>query len=92
VGFGARIVIGGFCLEPEEIYIPSAQMRRLKVHFAAGEEQQDLDLALRSIADGQIDVTPWLGSRIGLSGVEDALIQMRDPSAPVRTVVDPRRV
>jgi 2-desacetyl-2-hydroxyethyl bacteriochlorophyllide A dehydrogenase len=91
VGFGARIVIGGFCLEPEEIYIPNAQSKRLRIHFAAGEEQQDLDLALRSIADGKIDITPWLGGRIGLSGVEDALNAMSSPTAPIRTVVDPRR-
>jgi 2-desacetyl-2-hydroxyethyl bacteriochlorophyllide A dehydrogenase len=91
VGFGARIVIGGFCLEPEELYVPSAQMRRLKINFAAGEEQQDLDLALRSIADGKIDITPWLGTPVGLAGVEDALNQMIDPSTPVRIVVDPRR-
>jgi hypothetical protein len=43
-------------------------MKRLKINFAAGEEQQDLDLALRSIADGKIDVTPWLGTRVGLNG------------------------
>jgi 2-desacetyl-2-hydroxyethyl bacteriochlorophyllide A dehydrogenase len=90
VSFGARIVIGGFCLEPEELYVPSAQMRRLKFNFAAGEEQQDLDLAMRSIADGTIDVTPWLGGRIGLTGVERALREMLDPASPVRTVVDPR--
>jgi threonine dehydrogenase-like Zn-dependent dehydrogenase len=92
VGFGARIVIGGFCLEPEEIYIPNAQSKRLRIHFAAGEEQQDLDLALRSIADGKIDITPWLGGRIGLAGVEDALNAMSSPTAPIRTVVDPRRI
>jgi threonine dehydrogenase-like Zn-dependent dehydrogenase len=92
VGFGARIVIGGFCLEPEELYVPSGQMRRLKIYFAAGEEQQDLDLALRSIADGKLDIASWLGDRIGLTGVEHALHAMSDASAPVRTVVDPRRM
>jgi threonine dehydrogenase-like Zn-dependent dehydrogenase len=92
VGFGARIVIGGFCLEPEQLYVPSGQMRRLKIYFAAGEEQQDLDLALRSIADGKIDISPWLGGRIGLTGVDAALHAMESPSAPVRTVVDPRRM
>jgi len=91
VGFGARIVIGGFCLEPEQLYVPPAQMKRLQIYFAAGEEQQDLDLALRSIAEGTIDVTSWLGEGIGLSDVDSALRAMRDPSSPVRTVVDPRR-
>src|SRR5262245_58160694 len=73
VGFGARIVIGGFCLEPEEIYVPSAQMRRLKINFAAGEEQQDLDLALRSIAEGTIDIGHWSSERVGLTRVARAL-------------------
>ncbi|HET8710859.1 MAG TPA: alcohol dehydrogenase catalytic domain-containing protein [Spongiibacteraceae bacterium] len=91
VGFGAKIVMGGFCIDPEEIFVPCGQMKRLKIHFACGEEQQDLDLALRAIADGRIDVTPWLsGPRIGLSGVADALEKMKSPTAPVRTVVDPR--
>src|SRR5271155_3037390 len=52
IGAGARIVMGGFCLEPEHLYVPCAQLKRLKINFAGGEEQQDLDLALRSIADG----------------------------------------
>jgi threonine dehydrogenase-like Zn-dependent dehydrogenase len=92
VGFGARIVIGGFCLEPEELYVPSGQMRRLKIFFAAGEEQQDLDLALRSIVDGKVDINAWIGGRIGLGGVADALHAMGSAAAPVRTVVDPRRM
>jgi len=92
VGFGARIVIGGFCLEPEQLYVPSGQMRRLKLFFAAGEEQQDLDLALRSIANGKIDIASWIGASIGLSGVDAALHEMGTSAAPVRTVVDPRRM
>jgi threonine dehydrogenase-like Zn-dependent dehydrogenase len=92
VGFGARIVIGGFCLEPESLYVPAGQMRRLKIFFAAGEEQQDLDLALRLIADGRVDIGAWVGARIGLSGVDAALQAMSSPTAPVRTVVDPRRL
>ena len=92
LGFGARIVIGGFCLEPEQIYVPCAQAKRLKINFACGEEKQDMDLALKSIADGTIDIRPWLGGRIGLNGVADALQKMTNPSSPIRTVVDPRRM
>jgi len=91
VGFGARIVMGGFCLDPETLYVPTAQMKRLKINFACGEEQQDMELALRSIADGAIDMRPWLGERIGLGAVGDALLKMSDPSSPVRTIVDPRQ-
>jgi threonine dehydrogenase-like Zn-dependent dehydrogenase len=92
VGFGARIVIGGFCLEPEQLYVPSAQSKRLKINFACGEEPQDMELALRSIADGRIDVRPWLGACIGLGEVGGALAKMNDPASPVRTVADPRQL
>jgi threonine dehydrogenase-like Zn-dependent dehydrogenase len=92
VGFGARIVIGGFCLEPEQLYVPSGQMRRLKIYFAAGEERQDMELALRSIADGKVDISAWLGGRVGLGGVSDALHAMSSATSPVRTVVDPRKM
>jgi len=89
--FDGRIVMGGYCMEPESLYIFAAQNKRLNVQFAGGEEPQDMDLAMRAIADGRIDVTPWLGERIGLTGVDAALHGMTAPGAPVRTVVDPRR-
>lgn len=90
--FDARIVMGGYCMEPEQLYVFAAQNKRLTVHFACGEESQDMQLALRSIADGSIDVAPWVGSRIGLSGVAQALGDMSGPRAPIRTVVDPRKL
>ncbi len=91
VGFDARIVMGGYCMEAEQFFVFAAQNKRLTVHFAAGEEQQDMDLALRSIADGTIDVRPWLSERIGLGAVADAVAKMSGPMAPVRSLVDPRR-
>jgi len=91
VGFEARIVMGGYCMEAESLFVFAAQNKRLTIHFAAGEEQQDMELALRSIADGSIDVRPWLSERIGLRDVAAAVATMSGPSAPIRHVVDPRR-
>ena len=88
--FDGRIVMGGYCMEPEPLFVFAAQNKRLNIQFAGGEEPQDMDLALRSIADGRIDVTPWLGGRVGLSGVADAIANLSGPGTPVRTVVDPR--
>ncbi len=88
--FDGRIVMGGYCMEPESLYVFAAQNKRLNIQFAGGEEPRDMDLAMRAIADGRIDVTPWLGGRIGLSGVAQAVAELSGPAAPVRTVVDPR--
>jgi|HubBroStandDraft_1064217.scaffolds.fasta_scaffold00032_57 threonine dehydrogenase-like Zn-dependent dehydrogenase len=92
VGFEARIVMGGYCMEPEQFYVFAAQNKRLTVNFAGGEEAEDMALALRSIADGSIDIRPWLGARIGLGGVAEAVAEMSGPAAPIRSVVDPRRM
>jgi 2-desacetyl-2-hydroxyethyl bacteriochlorophyllide A dehydrogenase len=92
VRFDSRIVMGGYCMEAEQLYIFAAQNKRLTVHFAGGEEPQDMDLAMRAIADGRIDVRPWLGERIGVNGVASAIAAMSGPTAPVRTVVDPRLI
>lgn len=92
VAFGARIVMGGYCMAPEEFYVFAAQNKRLTVHFAGGEEPQDMELALRSIADGKIDIAPWVGARVGLSGVANAIAQMSGSDAPIRAVIDPRKL
>lgn len=92
VAFDARIVMGGYCMAIEQFYVFAAQNKRLTIHFAGGEEQQDMELALRSIADGTIDVRPWIGERIGLGAVADAVERISGPLAPVRSVIDPRRM
>ena len=89
--FDSRIVMGGYCMEAEQLYVFAAQNKRLTVHFACGEEPQDMQLALRSIANGAIDIAPWVGARIGLNRVGQALAEMSGPHAPIRTVVDPRK-
>ena len=88
--FDGRIVMGGYCMEAESLFVFAAQNKRLNVQFACGEEPQDMELAMRAIDDGRIDVTSLLGGRIGPAGVAAALEGMTDPHAPVRTVVDPR--
>jgi threonine dehydrogenase-like Zn-dependent dehydrogenase len=90
--FDGRIVMGGYCMEEEPLFVFAAQNKRLNIQFAGGEEPQDMELAMRSIASGSIDVTPWLeDAPIGLGGVAQAMAAMSGPGAPVRTVVDPRR-
>ena len=87
-----RIVMGGYCLDPEEIYVPTAQNKRLQVNFAGGELPEDMVAARDAILQGKVDLKPWLGEGIGLSEVEDALHRMSDPAEPIRRVVDPSRL
>ena len=37
--FDGRIVMGGYCMEPETLYVFAAQNKRLNIQFAGGEER-----------------------------------------------------
>lgn len=86
----ARIVVAGWCLETDHLFTPSAHTKGLNVQFGGGPMPEDFDAALRALGDGRIDPAPWLGDRVGLSRVAEALEAMRDPANPIRTIVDPR--
>jgi 2-desacetyl-2-hydroxyethyl bacteriochlorophyllide A dehydrogenase len=90
--FEGRIVMGGYCMEEEHFFSFVAQNKRLNIQFAGGEEAQDMDTALRGIDDGTIDISAWIGGRIGLGSVAQAMAEMSGPAAPIRTVVDPREL
>ncbi|MCX7864148.1 MAG: zinc-binding dehydrogenase [Novosphingobium sp.] len=92
IPFDGRIVMGGYCMEEERLFVFAAQNKRLTIQFAGGEEAQDMELAMRSIDNGSIDVAPWIGARIGLSRVAETMAAMSSPAAPVRTLVDPRQM
>ncbi|WP_231635855.1 zinc-binding dehydrogenase [Novosphingobium sp. ST904] len=49
--FDGRIVMGGYCMEEEALFVFAAQNKRLNIQFAGGEEPQDMELAMRAIAD-----------------------------------------
>jgi 2-desacetyl-2-hydroxyethyl bacteriochlorophyllide A dehydrogenase len=90
--FEGRIVMGGYCMEEEHFFSFVAQNKRLSIQFAGGEEAQDMETALRGIDDGTIDISAWIGGRIGLGSVAQAMAEMSGPAAPIRTVVDPREL
>ena len=87
----SRVIVAGWCLETDYLFTPTAHTKGLNVQFGGGPRPEDFDAAVRALGDGKIDPTPWLGERVGLSGVADALEAMRDPDNPIRTIVDPRR-
>jgi threonine dehydrogenase-like Zn-dependent dehydrogenase len=86
---GGRIVMGGYCLDPEELYVPLGQMKGLQINFGGGEHPEDMIAARDAIVSGKVDVGSWLGPGIGLCGVQQALKDLTKPTSPIRTVVDP---
>ena len=85
----ARIMVAGWCLEMDQLFTPAAHTKGVRVQFGGGPAPEDFAAAVRGLGDGLIDPSPWLGERVGLGGVADALEAMRNPENPIRTLVDP---
>lgn len=87
---GARIIVPGWCLEPDHMLTVCAHTKGLNVQYGGGPHSEDFDAAIRGIVDGSIDPSLWLGGRIGLGQVAGTLDNVADPRNPIRMIVDPR--
>ena len=87
---GARIMVSGWCLETDHMFTPAAHTKGLTLKYGGGPMPEDFEAAVRGLGDGVIDPGPWIGERVGLTGVGAALEDMQNPANPIRTIVDPR--
>jgi threonine dehydrogenase-like Zn-dependent dehydrogenase len=88
--YSARIIVPGWCLEPDHMLTVCAHTKALNIQFGCGAMTDDFDRAVRALGDGRIDPSRWLGGRISLSEVAARLDGISNPLNPVRFVVDPR--
>ena len=88
--YGARLIIPGWCLEPDHMLTVCAHTKALNLQFGCQAMDQDFDRAVRALSDGEIDPTPWLGGRIRMDQVDAGLRGIANPLNPIRLVVDPR--
>jgi threonine dehydrogenase-like Zn-dependent dehydrogenase len=89
-GYFARIIVPGWCLEPDHMLTVCAHTKALNIQFGCGPMTEDFDHAVRALGDGLIDPARWLGGRIGLPEVAERLDGISNPLNPIRFVVDPR--
>jgi threonine dehydrogenase-like Zn-dependent dehydrogenase len=89
-GYSARIIVPGWCLEPDHMLTVCAHTKGLNIQFGCGPMTADFDQAVRALGEGRIDPSRWLGGRIGLTQVGSTLDGISNPENPVRFVVDPR--
>jgi len=88
--YGARIIVPGWCLEPDYMLSVCAHTKALNIQYGCRAMDEDFDRAVRGLGDGEIDPSQWLGGRIRMSEVDEKLNGIANPSNPIRVVVDPR--
>jgi len=85
----ARILIVGACMQADHFHPMLGIGRELNLQFAFGYEPGEFALALTSIADGNVDLQPWLTATVGIDGIPQAFRDLADPDQHAKITVTP---
>ena len=85
----SRVVIVGVCMQPDAITPFYGVGKELSLQFVLGYDPLEFEASLRSIAEGQIDVTPMITGEVGIADVPDAFARLAHPDEHCKILVIP---
>ena len=85
----SRVVVVGVCMEHDTINPFFGISKELNVQFCLGYDPMEFAQSLRSIAEGEIDVTPMITGVVGLDDVPKAFADLSDPEEHCKILVTP---
>ncbi len=83
----ARILIVGACMQQDQIYPMLGIGRELSLQFVLGYEPAEFNAALMAIADGRVDLSPWITGRVGIDDVPQAFADLGNPETHAKILV-----
>jgi len=86
---GARIVVVGVCMQPDQFEPFFGIVKQLNLQFVLAYTAEEFAASLHHIAEGMIDVTPLITGKVGLEGVKDAFSALANPEQHAKVLVDP---
>jgi threonine dehydrogenase-like Zn-dependent dehydrogenase len=87
----ARILVVGVCMQEDRFHPLLAIGRELNLQFALAYEPAEFAQALTAIAEGRVDLTPWLTGRVGIDDVPQAFADLGNPERHAKILVVPGR-
>jgi threonine dehydrogenase-like Zn-dependent dehydrogenase len=85
----ARILVVGACMQEDRFHPIVGIGRELNLQFALGYEPGEFSAALNSIAEGKVDLAPWLTATVGIDGIPQAFRDLADPEEHAKIMVTP---
>jgi len=86
----ARILVVGVCMQADEIHPFLGIGRELSIQFVLAYDPLEFAGALTAIADGSVDLSPWITGRVDVDGVPQAFTDLADPERHAKILVTPR--
>lgn len=85
----ARILVVGACMQPDVIHPLIGIGRELSIQFAFGYDPLEFAGSLTAIAEGRVDLAPWLTGSVDVDGVPQAFADLGNPEAHAKIIVEP---
>jgi threonine dehydrogenase-like Zn-dependent dehydrogenase len=85
----ARILVVGVCMQADTIHPLLGIGRELNIQFVLAYEPPEFALALASIAEGKVDLSPWITGTVDVEGVPQAFVDLANPEAHAKILVVP---
>ncbi|MEM6106382.1 zinc-binding dehydrogenase [Mycobacterium sp. 050272] len=86
---GTRLVVAGVCMEADTFHPFFAIAKEINVQFCLAYGPDEFAESLRSLAEGEIDVSPLITGEVGLDGVGAAFDDLADPERHCKILVTP---
>jgi threonine dehydrogenase-like Zn-dependent dehydrogenase len=86
---GTRLVVAGVCMEADTFHPFFAIAKEINVQFCLACGPEEFAESLRSLAEGEIDVSPLITGEVGLDGVGAAFDDLADPDRHCKILVTP---
>ncbi len=86
---GTRLVVAGVCMQPDTVHPFFAIAKEINVQFVLAYTPEEFGDSLRSLAEGDIDVSPLITGEVGLDAVGAAFDDLADPERHCKILVTP---
>jgi len=85
----ARILVVGACMQQDHIHPMLGIGRELSLQFVLGYTPDEFTSSLHAIADGKVDLSPWITGTVSVDGVPQAFADLGNPEAHAKILVTP---
>ena len=86
---GTRLVVAGVCMQPDTMHPFFAIAKEVNIQFTLAQTPDEFAESLRSLAEGEIDVSPLVTGEVGLDAVGQAFDDLADPERHCKILVTP---
>lgn len=84
-----RLVVVGVCMAPDTFMPLTAILKELSLTFVLAYRPDEFERCLHLIADGKVNVEPWITAQVGLDGVAGAFRDLGSPDKHCKVLVNP---